>query len=224
MKFYQPIKVILADDHELYRDGFSSMLKKQRDIELLGEAKNGEELIKITRLLSPDIIVADIIMPGINGIEATKVITKEFPHIGIIALSMSNENHLLVQMMEAGAQGYLLKNAHKDEISEAIKTVFKGGNYYCKDTTTKLAKLLTNANYISPSKANKPLFSEKELAIITLICKEYSSKEIADELKHSIRTIDSYRKNILKKMKVKTATGLVMYAVRQKIYNPYEII
>jgi DNA-binding NarL/FixJ family response regulator len=217
MKLYAPIRLIVADDHELYRDGFSSMLNKQEDIELIGEAKNGEELIKITRLLQPDIIVADILMPVVNGVDATRIITTEFPHIGVIALSMSNEDNLLIQMMDAGAQGYLLKNAHKNEILEAIKIVYKGGNYYCNDTTTKITKILST----NPAK-NKPLFSEKELAIITMICKELSSQQIADELKHSIRTIDSYRKKILKKMKVKNATGLVLYAIRRKLYDPDE--
>jgi len=223
MKLYTPIKIILADDHELFRDGFGVMLKKQSDIEMIGEAKDGEELIKITRLLKPDVIVTDILMPSMNGIDATKKILEEFPHIGVIALSMFNEDNLIVEMMEAGAQGYLLKNAHKDEIINAIKTVYKGDNFYCKDTTVKLAKLLAYSNFMPIRQKNKPIFSEKEIAIIRLICKEYSSQEIAEQLNLSIRTIDSYRKNILKKMNVKNATGIVIYAIKHKIYNPYEI-
>lgn len=125
-------------------------------------------------------------------------------------------------MLEAGAQGYLLKNAYKHEIIQAIKTVYKGGNYYCTDTTKKLSRLISYSNYIHPRKAYKPLFTEKELAIIRLICKEYSSMEIAVQLQHSIRTIDSYRTNILKKMNVKTVTGLVMYAIRHRLYFPDE--
>ena len=201
MKLYTPIKIILADDHELYRDGFSAMIKKEIDIELIGEAKDGEELVKIARLLKPDIVVTDILMPVVNGIDATKILINEFPHVGFIALSMSNQDNLIIQMMEAGAQGYLLKNAHKNEIVSAIKAVYKGDSYYCKSTTTELTKLLTENNYSSEKQTDKALFSQKELAIIRLICKERSSQQIADELKHSIRTIDSYRKNILKKMK-----------------------
>jgi DNA-binding NarL/FixJ family response regulator len=216
MKLYSTIRVILADDHELYRDGFAGLLERQADIELIGEAKNGDELVKITRLMKPDVVVADVLMPVVNGVEATKIILEEFPHISIIALTMSNENNLLLKMIEAGAQGYLLKNAPKDEIVQAIKTVYKGGNYYCKETTSKLAKLLSHNN----ERKAKVLFSEKELAIITMICKEYSSQQIADELGHSIRTIDSYRTKILEKMNVKNATSLILYAIRNKLYNP----
>jgi DNA-binding NarL/FixJ family response regulator len=193
-------------------------MQRQEEIELIGEAKDGEELVKITRLLKPDVVIADVLMPILNGVEATKIILKEFPHISVIALTMSNENNLLLKMIEAGAQGYLLKNAHKTEIIEAIKAVYKGGNYYCKDTTTRLTKLLSQNNDGTP----KELFSEKELAIIIMICKEYSSQEIADALGHSIRTIDSYRKKILEKMKAKNATSLILYAIRNNLYNPEE--
>lgn len=223
MHLYTPIRIILADDHELFRDGFSAMLKKQTDIELIGEAKDGEHLINLTRILKPDIVVTDIVMPIFGGVEATKTILKEFPHIGIIALSMSNQDNLIVQMIEAGAQGYLIKNANKDEIVDAIKTVYKGNKYYCKSTSAKLTKLLTYNNYLPIGEQRTAIFSTKEFAIIRLICKGNSSQEIADELKHSIRTIDSYRKNILKKMNVKNVTGILKYAIKHKIYSPDEI-
>lgn len=223
MDVYTPIKMILADDHELFRDGFSAMLCKQPGIELVGEAKNGDELVRLTRLFKPDIIVTDIIMPVMSGIDAAKTILREFPHIGIIALSMSNQDNLVVQMMEVGALGYLIKNAHRDEIVEAIRTVHKGDKYYCRSTSGRLAKLLTYNNYLPASEQRVPLFSTKEFAIIRLICKGQSSLEIAEELQHSIRTIDSYRKNILKKMKVKNVTGLLKYAIKHKIYSPEEI-
>ena len=214
MTQYATITLILADNQELYRDGFRSMIEKHGDIELIGEAKNGEELITLTRLLHPDIIVAETLPPVMNGAETTKTLLKEFPHIGFIALSISNEDNLLIRMIEAGVQGYLLKEVYEEEIIEAIKTVYNGGSYYCKSTTARVRKLLSNT----------VLFSEKELRIITLICEGYSSQEIADQFHNSIRTIDSYRKNILHKMKVKNATGLVLYAIRNKIYNPNELI
>jgi DNA-binding NarL/FixJ family response regulator len=214
MPLYPHIKVLLADNQELYRDGFRSMIKKHPDIEMVGEAKNGEELLKAATLLQPDIIITETLLPGMNGAEATKGILKDFPHIGVITLSISNEDNLLIRMIEAGAQGYLLKDVYEEEIIEAIKTVYDGGSYYCKNTTIKLRKLLSNT----------VVFSEKELTIIKLICNGYSSQEIADQLHNSIRTIDSYRKNILQKMKVKNATGLVLYAIRNNIYNPNEVM
>ena len=223
MTVYNPIKIILADDHELFRDGFSAMLKKEPRVEMVGEARDGEELIRLTRQLKPDVVVTDILMPVISGIDATKTIIKDFPHIGVIALSMSHQDHLIVQMMEAGANGYLIKNAHKNEIIDAIKTVYNGDKYYCKSTSVRLSKLLTYNNYLPVSEQRTSLFSTKEIAIIRLICKGRSSKQIAEELKHSIRTIDSYRKNILKKMNVKNVTGILKYAIKHKIYSPDEI-
>lgn len=223
MSLYNPIKIILADDHELFRDGFAAMLKKQPDIELVSEAKDGEELIRLTRLLKPDVVITDVLMPVVSGIDATKTILKEFPHIGVIALSMSNQDNLIVQMMEAGALGYLIKNAHKDEIVEAIKTVYKGDKYFCKSTSGRLSKLLTYNNYLPVSEQRASVFSSKEFAIVRLICKGRSSQEIAGELKHSVRTIDSYRKNILKKMNVKNVTGILKYAIKHKMYTPEEI-
>ena len=121
MKTANPIRIILADDHEIFRDGFKAMLKKQPSVELIGEASDGEELVEVTRQLNPDVVVTDIKMPRMDGLQATRILSKEFPQIGIIALSMIDEENLIIDMMEAGAKGYLLKNAHKNEIIEAIK-------------------------------------------------------------------------------------------------------
>jgi DNA-binding NarL/FixJ family response regulator len=223
MKLYIPVRMILADDHELFRDGFIAMLKKEPDIEIVGEAKDADELIKLTRELKPDVIVTDILMPpGMNGIEATKKILTEFPEIGIIALSMFNDENLLSQMIEAGAKGYLLKNAHKDEIIEAVKTVYRGHNYYCKSTTIKLTKILTNDTFFREGQNRKTLFSEKERAIIVMICKGFSSQKMADELHRSIRTIESHRKNICRKINAKNVADIINYAIKHKIYIPGE--
>lgn len=224
MKLYIPVRMILADDHELFRDGFIAMLKKQPDIEIVGEAKDADELIKLTRELKPDVIVTDILMPpGMNGIEATKKILTEFPGTGIIALSMFNDENLLSQMIEAGAKGYLLKNAHKDEIIEAVKTVHRGHKYYCKSTTIKLTKILTNNTFYREGQNNKSFFSEKERTIIQMICKGFSSQKIADELHRSIRTIESHRKNICRKINAKNVADIINYAIKHKIYIPDEI-
>src|SRR5665647_608961 len=114
-KLYSPIKIILADDHDVLRDGFHALLKKQNDIEIIGEARNGEQLINLTRRLQPDVIITDIMMPVKTGIEATREIATEFPAIGIIAFSMYNEEGLIVDMLKAGANGYILKSSGRDE-------------------------------------------------------------------------------------------------------------
>ncbi|HEV7620218.1 MAG TPA: response regulator transcription factor, partial [Flavisolibacter sp.] len=141
------IRVIIADDHELYRDGFRSMLKRIPELDLVGEAADGKELLQLTCELQPDVIVTDIKMPRMDGIEATQLIKKDFPGINIIALSMFDDESLIVDMLEAGAKGYLLKNAHKEEIVEAVKAVYKNEVYYCNQTTLKLAKMIAASNY-----------------------------------------------------------------------------
>jgi DNA-binding NarL/FixJ family response regulator len=219
MKSASPIRIILADDHEIFRDGFKVMLKKQPAVQLVAEASNGEELVKLTHELKPDVVVTDIKMPRLDGVEAAKRLTHDLPQIGIIALSMFDEENLIVDMLEAGAKGYLLKNAHKDEIIEAINTVNMGQTYYCNDTSSKLAQMIARSNFKPSMKPAKPDFSEKEFAVIRFICQEMSNKEMAYHLNLSIRTIEGYRDRILEKIGAKNAAGIVVYAIKNNIYQ-----
>lgn len=214
-----PIKIVLADDHEIFRDGFRVMLKKQPHIELIGEAGNGDELIGITKQLKPDVVITDIKMPKMDGITATKFLSQAFPHIGIIALSMFDEENLIVDMMEAGASGYLLKNAHKNEIIAAIETVYNGSTYYCMHTSSKLAHLIGKSKFNPKDKIPRAHFSDTELKIIQMICKEFTNKEIAQRLDLSTRTIEGYRERIQDKMNVKNAAGIVIYAIRNSLFH-----
>ncbi len=217
-KLYVPIKIIFADDHEVLRDGFHVMMKKQVDIEVVGEAKNGEQLITITRLLQPDVIVTDIQMPGINGIDATREITKEFPIIGIIAFSMYNEEGLIIDMLKAGAKGYILKSSAKEEIIAAIKSVHKGQPYYCKETNHIISGI--QAKNKALTKNDKEVhFSGKEIIIMKLICQEKSNQEMALILGLSKRTIEGYRENIIEKTNAKNTAGIVLYAIKNKIHD-----
>jgi DNA-binding NarL/FixJ family response regulator len=214
-----PIRIILADDHEIFRDGFKVMLKKQPSVQLIAEASNGEELITLSSELKPDVVVTDIKMPRMDGIEATKRLANDYPNIGIIALSMFDEENLIVDMLEAGAKGYLLKNAHKDEIIEAIHTVNSGHTYYCNDTSSKLAQMIARSSFKPSLRTAKPEFSEREFAVIRFICQEMSNKEIAHQLNLSIRTIEGYRDRILEKIGAKNAAGVVVYAIKNNIYK-----
>jgi len=220
MKITNPIKIILADDHEIFRDGFKAMIKKQPSVELIAEASDGEELVQLTRQLKPDVVVTDIKMPIMDGLQATKLLSVEFPGIGIIALSMIDEENLIIDMMEAGAKGYLLKNAHKDEIIEAIKAVNENHIYYCDGASSKLTRLIArNSRIPFIKKIPKPEFSQKEIDVICFICQEMTNKEIADRLHLSIRTIEGYRDRILEKVGARNSAGIVIYAIRNKIYN-----
>lgn len=214
-----PIRIVIADDHEIFRDGFHVMLKKQTDIELVGEAADGNELIEITGALKPDIVLTDIKMPILNGIEATRIIKKKYPAIGIIALSMFDDDNLIIDMLESGAKGYLLKNTSKSDIIDAIKMVYNGEFYYCRSTSQKLIELMAQSNFNPYKEIPKPEFSMKELEIIVLICQQATTKEIASKLFLSIRTIEGYREKIQEKMNVKNAAGIVVYAIKNGIFR-----
>jgi two-component system response regulator NreC len=214
------IRLIIADDHEIYRDGLKFMLKKETEFEVVGEAANGKSLISISQQLEPDVILTDIIMPVIDGIAATKIITQNQPAVNIIALSMLEQDNLIVDMLEAGAKGYLIKNADKEEIREAIKSVYKNIPYYCRSTSHKLAGLIAKSKFTPSKKNNKPIFSEKETEIIKLICLELTNKEIGQKLFLGTRTVEGYRLKIIEKMNVKNTAGIVIYAIRNGIYSP----
>ncbi len=196
------------------------MLKKETEFEVVGEAANGKSLISISQQLEPDVILTDIIMPVIDGIAATKIITQNQPAVNIIALSMLEQDNLIVDMLEAGAKGYLIKNADKEEIREAIKSVYKNIPYYCRSTSHKLAGLIAKSKFTPSKKNNKPIFSEKETEIIKLICLELTNKEIGQKLFLGTRTVEGYRLKIIEKMNVKNTAGIVIYAIRNGIYSP----
>jgi DNA-binding NarL/FixJ family response regulator len=217
-KPYLQIKILIADDHEMVREGLQIMASKIEEIEIIGEASNGEELILLTKKLQPDVVMVDVKMPRYNGIEATKLIKTEFPHIGIIALSSFDEESLVMDMLNAGAKGYLLKNASKQEITEAVKAVYHDQPYYCKDINLKLAQMIAKGGQF-PHHRNHD-FTEREIEVIKMICQEYSSKQIAAVLHLKTRTIERYRDAIMQKMDVRNAAGVVKFAIKQGIYNP----
>jgi len=207
----------MADDHEIFRDGFKLMLTKYPEIKLVGEAASGKELLTITDQLKPDVIITDIKMPLMDGIEATKKILEKYPNMGIIALSMFDDDELIIEMLEAGAKGYLIKNAGKEQITEAIHTVYNDEPYYCKNTSYKLTHMIAQSRFNPYKKSPKVEFSEREKEIIALICQELTNKEIGDKLFLSVRTVEGHRLKILEKMNVKNTVGLVVYAIKNGI-------
>jgi DNA-binding NarL/FixJ family response regulator len=218
-KLYAPIRIILADDHEMFREDFKTLIKKQPEFELVAEAEDGAELVKLSAQLQPDVVLTDIKMPNMNGVEATRRILRSQPHVFVIALTMFDEEHLIVDMLESGARGYLLKNAHKTEVFEAIKTVFKGDTYYCRHTSDKLTQMIARSRY-NPAKENeRPVFNPREVEVIRLICSQCSNKEIAEKLSLSVRTIEGHRERIQEKMKVRNGAGIAVYAIKNGIYQ-----
>lgn len=211
------IRIIIADDHHVVREGLDVMIKKIGDIEIVAEAATGEELVQLTRRHLPDVILTDVKMPKMDGIQATAIIKKEFPHIGVIALSSFDEESLIMDMIRAGAKGYLLKNASKQEISDAVKTVYRDEPYYCKHIKGKVSEMVARGGPLRQKNHPRNLFTERELEVIALICEGLSSKQIADQLKLKTRSIERYRDTIMSKMDVKNAAGVVTYAFTHRL-------
>jgi DNA-binding NarL/FixJ family response regulator len=211
------IKVVIADDHKIFRDGLKLLFRKEKEYELVGEAANGLELLELVNLTQPDIILTDIKMPVMDGIAFVKQILIKHPGAIVIALSMFDEESLVKEMLEAGAVGYLLKDAHKEEILEAIELARSGKPCYSRTFSAKLIKLLSESNY-NPFKSNKAVeLTKKEIQIIECMCLELTSKEIADKLDLSTRTVEWYRLRIMEKVDAKSATGIVVYAIKHKL-------
>ncbi len=223
MKTYGNIKVAIADDHEIFRDGLRAMLQKQPDILMVAEAANGKDLIEQVKLQEPDIVISDVKMPVMDGAAATRHLTEHYPHIGIIALTMFDEEDLIIDMLEAGARGYLLKNADKNEIVEAIKSVYQQQPYYCRHTSNKLAQMVAKSKFNPYKQKQKPDFNEREIDIIADICNGLTSKQIAEKIFLSVRTVEGLRLKIMEKMEVKNTAGIIIYAIKHNLYKPGNI-
>ena len=218
------ITLIIADDHEIFRDGLALMLSKQDDIQLIAQAENGKELVELTEKLQPDVVLTDIKMPRMDGIEATRILTQKYPELKIIALSMFDEENLIVEMLESGAKGYLLKNADKLEILEAITTVYEDKAFYCKATSARLAAMIVKSRF-NPNKKQEPaVFNDREKDIIKLICQQYTAQQIGEKLFLSKRTVEGYRIKILEKMNVKNTAGMVVFALKHNFIKESEIL
>jgi DNA-binding NarL/FixJ family response regulator len=214
---------VIADDHEIFRDGLALMLSKQPDLKLEGQAEDGNELVKLVEETQPDLVITDIKMPRRDGIEATKILLQKFPDLKIIALSMFDEENLIVEMLEAGAKGYLLKNANKNEILEAIQEVYQDKAYYCRHTSARLATMILKSTF-NPYKKQEPVaFTDREVEIIKLICRQCTAQEIGEKLFLSRRTVEGYRTKILEKMNVKNAVGVLIFALKHNIITEADI-
>ncbi|MDB5191434.1 MAG: LuxR family transcriptional regulator [Segetibacter sp.] len=211
------LKIVIADDHKIFRDGLKLFIRKAKHLELVGEASDGKELVEVVQACDPDVILTDIRMPEMDGIAAAKHIKAIRPNIAIIALSMLNEESAIVDMLEAGALGYLLKDAGKDEILEAIKTVADGKPYYSNSFSPKLLTMIASSSF-NPYKEEEPMgFSDRELQIIEWICQERTSREIANYLGLSSRTIEWHRRIITEKINAKGTAGIVLYAIKNNL-------
>lgn len=213
------IRLMIADDHQLFREGLVNLLSDTNDIEIVGQACDGKEAIEMAEKLTPEIVIMDIGMPIYNGIEAASILKKKFPEMKIIALSMHSEKHYVKEMLEAGASGYLFKNCTYQQLIEGIHTVF-AGKKYLSDTITEVLihDYLNKTEDTKPSLPNLPL-SPRETEILKLFASGKSTKEIANQLFVSIKTVGTHKQHILEKLELKSTTDLVKYAIKYKLID-----
>ena len=219
MSNYTKISVVVADDHEIFRQGFKAMISRYDDLEVVGEAENGSELVEMAKRLQPDLAFVDIKMPIMDGIDATREITALITGTRVIALSMFSDDVYVVDMLQAGASGYVLKNARYEELVKASRIVMNGGHYFCNEASDKIQHFLKIHSANSLQKLQEPVLTEREIEVIKLICEQLTSKEIAAALGLSQRTVDTYRDIIQKKTKSKNMVGVVLYAVKYGLYK-----
>lgn len=210
----EKIKVLIADDHEILRYGISTFLSSADNIEIVGEASSGEECIELFKEKKPDICVLDISMPDKDGIETTKAIREIDPDVKVLILSMHIDKVLLDKVLEAGINGYLLKDTEKTEILHGIESIAKGQQVF----SNPISELITKS-YLNGGKTPHDSITSRELEVLQLIVEGYSSKLIADKLDISPRTVDTHRGNIMQKLGIPNAAGLVRYAMEHDLVS-----
>ena len=206
------IKIVLADDHPLIREGFKALLNRDEGFEIIGEAETGIELIEMMNKISPEIILADISMPRLNGLHAIEQIKNAHPSVKFIILTMHEEREYVMSALKMGIDGYLLKNVERAELMKAIRTVYKGDKYFSPHITSILAQSVTKTD--QPELAD---VTPREKEVLDLVAAGLSTKQIADKLDISVRTVESHRINMLKKLRVNNSAELIRKAIELKI-------
>ncbi len=208
------IRIILADEHQIIRDGLRSLIEKETGIDIVAEAKNGREAVRMTLELKPDIIVMDVAMPELNGIEAAYKIVAGAPQTKIITLSMHADRRFVMEMLKAGASAYLLKNNAFEELIQAVRTVLGNRTYL----NPKIADLVVG-DYVRQLKNDDTsvfaLLTEREREVLQLIAEGNSTAQIAERLHLSVKTIETHRQKIMEKLKIRNVAELTKYAIRE---------
>lgn len=215
----EKIKIVLVDDHKIFRDGFRLLLQSFPYVEIIGEASNGQEFLDLLKIQVPEIVFMDINMPQIDGVEASRRAVEQFPDIKIIALTTFLDEDYLEQMLMAGVEAYMLKNSELDEFEKAIMKVHTGGNYFSDEIVSLLSDKLNRFRKRKQEQAVLPVFTEREKEIIDLICKGYGNKEIAEKTFLSTKTVEKHKSSLFQKTNTFNTVNLVIYAFKNQIVN-----
>jgi DNA-binding NarL/FixJ family response regulator len=208
------IRVLLADDHKIFRDGLRTLIEKEAGMEVVAEAENGRKAVKLAEKLSPNVIIMDVSMPDLNGIEATRKIIAGTSNVKVIALSMHSDRRFVLGMLEAGASAYLLKDCAFAELVSAIRQVAAGNTYLSPKIADVVVKGYLN-KVSDTSLTTRTILTSREREILQLLAEGLSAKEIAAHLNLSIKTIETHRRNIMEKLEIHTIAELTKYAIRE---------
>jgi DNA-binding NarL/FixJ family response regulator len=209
------ITILLADDHDVVRRGMKMLLEDEEGIQVIGEASDGLDAIEKVKILMPHVVILDLTMPKMSGIEAAKIISEEYPEVKILIFSMHHNKEYIIKSVENGANGYLLKDTSKDELLKAIKAVSEGRKYFPPEISEVIINELL-AKTSGTQVETRPIFEKitpKEKQILGMIVQGFNSREMADKLFLSIRTVDNHRANMMKKVKAKNTADLVKMAI-----------
>lgn len=213
------IKVILADDHAMIRDGIKSLLSKNKELVIAGEAKNGKEVLALYTTLAPDLVIMDISMPDMNGMDAAQLILQQNAEAKIIMLSMYDDEEYISRCMETGVKGYVVKNETGGELDHAVNTVLKGQNYFSPQVQKVIFNKYSSVVGKKNIKEQEVRLTSREIEIVQLISEGLTSPEMAEKLFISPRTVETHRANLMKKMGVKNSIELVKKAEKMGVYG-----
>lgn len=211
------IKIILADDHKIFLDGIKSLLAEIDDFEIVGTATSGEQLLELAEKVQADIVITDITMKGLNGIDATKLLTTANPQLRVMILSMHTNEEFVLNSVKAGADGYLPKDTSIEELIEAIKTIHNGGQYFSKNISEYFFRNYVNRFRHEQNVIDNEKLTQREIEILKLAATGLTNKEIADKLFISIKTVDTHKNHIMQKLKLKNSAEMVLFAIKNKL-------
>lgn len=211
------IKVAIVDDHKLFREGVHFLIEQMYDIELVFEASNGNELLTKLESIPTDVLLLDLDMPDMDGIDALKILRPQYPDLGVIILTTYSDSKMIAYLMELGANSYLLKDTDPETLQQAIESVNREGYFFTKDVSQAMLTGLKGQMRKKPTLKNNVSLTAREVEVLELICQEYTAKEIADKLFISPRTAEGHRRHLIEKLGVKNTAGLIVKAIKEGI-------
>lgn len=216
----EKIKILLADDHQLFLDGLSALLAQIASVEIVAAVGDGAQLLEKLKGLEGDLVIVDLHMPVLGGLETTKIIRQLYPAVKVLGLTMDNEVDSIQDMLEAGASGYILKNTGKAELETAILQVMKGEVYLSQSLSNQLAqRLLLKKKAVVEETCELDMLTEREVEILKMVALENSNTEIAEKLYISPKTVETHRKNLMKKIGVRNSLGIYKFALKHQLIS-----